>query len=75
MNQELKIKIENNLFPRARPAVEPWEKFPWHLDRSNSCDTWKIHSSQASRDAIFDSICKVDDKSFRGSVITLSRCG
>ncbi|MFZ0758336.1 MAG: hypothetical protein WAM69_00190 [Candidatus Sulfotelmatobacter sp.] len=74
MNHELKIKIENNLFPLARPAVEPWDKFPWHLDRSNLCDTWKIHSSQAlaidvfgtlmmlaqpSRDAIFDSICKM----------------
>jgi hypothetical protein len=73
VNHELKIKIENNLFPPARPAVEPWDKFPWHLDRSNLCDTWKIHSSQAlaidvfgtlmilaqpSRDAIFDSICK-----------------
>lgn len=73
MNQELKNKIENNLFPLARPAIEPWEKFPWHLDRSNLCDTWKIHSSQAlaidvfgtlmmleqsSRDAIFDSVCK-----------------
>lgn len=73
MNHELKIKIESNLFPLARPAVEPWDNFPWHLDRSNSCDTWKIHSSQAlaidvfgtlmmleqsSRDAIFDSACK-----------------
>jgi len=73
MNPELKIKIENNLFPLARPAIEPWDKFPWHLDRSNLCDTWKIHSSQAlaidvfgtlmmleqsSRDAIFDSVCK-----------------
>ncbi len=73
MNHELKLKIESNLFPLARPAVEPWDKFPWHLDRSSSCDTWKIHSSQAlaidvfgtlmmlqqsSRAAIFDSVCK-----------------
>jgi hypothetical protein len=72
MHHELKIKIENNLFPLARPAVEPWDRFPWHLDRSNLCDTWKAHSSQAlaidvfgtlmmleqsRRDAIFDSLC------------------
>ncbi len=50
MDHELKIKIENNLFPLARLAVEPWDKFPWHLDRSNSCDSWKIHSSPGASD-------------------------
>lgn len=39
--------IEANLFPAARPAVEPWQTFRWHSAAGNVCDTYKEHSSQA----------------------------
>ncbi len=73
MEDALKRKVEANLFPAARHAVVPWEKFPWHVDRNKVCDTWKPHSSQAlaidafgtlkmleqsQRDAIFDALCR-----------------
>ena len=36
-----------NLFWAARPAVEPWDEFPWHHRSDGQCDRWKPHSSQA----------------------------
>lgn len=39
--------IQANLFPAARPAVEPWQTFRWHGAAGNTCDTYKEHSSQA----------------------------
>lgn len=73
MDDAVRRKVEANLFRAARRAVEPWDKFPWHADRNNVCDTWKPHSSQAlaidvfgtlkmleqsQRDAIFDALCR-----------------
>ncbi len=56
MNAELKEKVERNLFPRCRAAVEPWDKFKWHTDASGQCDTWKPHSSQALAIDLFGTI-------------------
>ncbi|SRR6266851_3966623 len=39
--------VRRNLFPAAHASVEPWEDFPWHLDRRGFCDTGVPHSSQA----------------------------
>ncbi len=46
MDIEQRQRVEKNLFHAARPAVEPWDQFKWHLDES-LCDTWRPHSSQA----------------------------
>jgi len=48
--------VLDNLFPAARPAVEPWETFRWHYDRQNRCDTDKPHSSQALAIDVFGTL-------------------
>jgi hypothetical protein len=52
----LRQKVENNIFPHARGAVEPWDSFPWHLDNNRQCDSWKPHSSQALAIDVFGTI-------------------
>lgn len=53
-------KVEANLFPASRPAVDPWEHFRWHLDDRKQCDTWKPHSSQALAIDVFGWIKSVE---------------
>lgn len=61
--------VRQNLFPASRGAIEGWEEFPWHRDRTNRVHAHKAHSSQAiaidvfgtikmsaDRDRIFDAI-------------------
>ena len=40
-------RVEDNLLPAARAAIENWEAFPWHRDRHGNIQTWKNGSSQA----------------------------
>jgi hypothetical protein len=55
MDAELRGRIENNLFPAARPAIEEWDEFRWHLYGKN-CDSDKKHSSQALAIDVFGTI-------------------
>lgn len=55
MDPRTRERIEANLFPFARHAVEPWEAFPWHI-RSRQCDTWQTNSSQALAIDVFGSL-------------------
>ena len=48
--------IEANLFPAARPAVEPWDRFRWHGASGDSCDTYKEKSSQALSIDVFGTL-------------------
>lgn len=62
MDQETRRLVEANLFPQARPAVEPWDDFPWHLDRDSRCDTHKPHSSQALAIDVFGTLKETTQK-------------
>lgn len=55
--------IARNLFPTAHGAVDPWEKFRWHLDRSGTCDTHLPHSSQALAIDYFGTLNAIDAQS------------
>ncbi|MBX5213970.1 hypothetical protein HJB90_08940 [Rhizobium sp. NLR10a] len=68
MNFEFQA-VRENLFPASHAAIEDWEAFPWHRDRTNRIQAHKAHSSQAiaidvlgtikmstDRDRIFDAI-------------------
>jgi hypothetical protein len=68
MNSGLRHKIEQNIFPAALPAVEPWDDFQWHLDRSGQPDTHKEHSSQALAISLFGTI-KVAARGERDAVL------
>lgn len=72
MDPETRQRVEKNLFEGARKAVEPWDEFKWHLNRSGICDTGQPNSSQAlaidvfgtlktatqeERDAVFGELC------------------
>lgn len=63
--------VRENLFPASHGAIEDWETFPWHRDRTNRIQAYKVHSSQAiaidvfgtlktstDRDRIFDAIAE-----------------
>lgn len=55
MDAKLRKKVEANLFPFARPAVEPWDAFPWHPN-SKDCMTWQANSSQALAIDVFGTL-------------------
>ncbi|MDR9806885.1 PGN_0703 family putative restriction endonuclease [Rhizobium hidalgonense] len=68
MNSDFQA-VRENLFPGSHGAIEDWEAFPWHRDRTNRIQAYKTHSSQAiaidvfgtikmstDRDRIFDAI-------------------
>ncbi|MBY5834010.1 MULTISPECIES: PGN_0703 family putative restriction endonuclease [Rhizobium] len=68
MNSDFQA-VRENLFPASHGAIEDWEAFPWHRDRTNRIQAHKAHSSQAiaidvfgtvkmstDRDRIFDAI-------------------
>lgn len=48
---ELRSAVAANLFPAALPAVEPWDKFPWH-----GPDTAQTNSSQALAIDVFGAL-------------------
>lgn len=63
--------VRENLFPASHEAIEDWEVFPWHCDRTNRVQAHKAHSSQAiaidvfgtlkmstDRDRVFDAIAE-----------------
>jgi hypothetical protein len=68
MDADIRSKVAANLFPPARSAVEPWDAFPWHLDRSGRCDTWRSHSSQALAVDVFGSL-KVAPQADRDAIM------
>jgi hypothetical protein len=62
MDPETRRLVEENLFQPARAAVDPWDEFPWHLDRIGQCDTHKRHSSQALAIDVFGTLKTVAQK-------------
>lgn len=56
MEAQKRREIEANLFPASWAAVEPWDKFPWHLARDRQPDTHKPHSSQALAISVFGTL-------------------
>jgi len=46
MDANLRSKVESNLYPDAKLAVEPWDEFPWHSNAKH-CLTYRPNSSQA----------------------------
>jgi len=56
MDAETKQQVMANLFPAARPAVEPWDRFPWHLGRGGKCDSSRPHSAQAMAIDVFGTL-------------------
>lgn len=68
MDEQLRRKIEANIYPPSHQAVEPWDKFPWHLDSHKQCDAWKMHSSQALAIDVFG-LLKVTDQSTRDAIL------
>jgi hypothetical protein len=67
MDRSLQEKILNNLFPSSHAAVEPWNKFKWHL-RGSECDTWQLNSSQALAIDLFGTL-KVAGRPLRDGVL------
>jgi hypothetical protein len=68
MDPRKRERIEANLFHRAHRAVEPWDKFPWHRDRSGVCDADTLHSSQALAIDVFGTL-KVADPGDRDAIL------
>jgi hypothetical protein len=62
MDPEKRRLIEANLFPHARPAVEPWDEFPWHPNGTNRCATDRPHSSQALAIDVFGTLMTASQK-------------
>ncbi|MEO6202500.1 MAG: hypothetical protein ABIU05_13630 [Nitrospirales bacterium] len=56
MDQATRARIEHNIFPHAHQACEPWETFPWHVDRGGATDTHVAHSSQALAIDVFGTL-------------------
>lgn len=48
--------LRANIFRDAWPAIDDWEKFPWHKGSNRKTDTWKLHSSQALAIDVFGTI-------------------
>lgn len=67
MDSSLQEKIRNNLFRLSHPAVEPWNKFKWHL-RGDECDTWQQNSSQGLAIDLFGTL-KVVRQEMRDCVL------
>ena len=49
--------LRANIFRDAWPAIDDWEKFPWHIGSNRKTDTWKPHSSQALAIDVFGTVC------------------
>jgi hypothetical protein len=47
MTPEKLDAVRANIFYAAHPAIEPTDRFRWHLGRDKVCDTDRPHSSQA----------------------------
>lgn len=64
MEQQIKEKLLNNIFPASIAAIENIEEFPWHQDRNRNIDSYKVQSSQALMIDVFGylSICRNKDK-------------
>ena len=56
MDQDTRTRLEQNIFPAAHQACEPWEKFPWHAGREGAIDSYVAHSSQALAIDVFGTI-------------------
>ncbi|HNP31005.1 MAG TPA: hypothetical protein PKK23_18315 [Nitrospirales bacterium] len=56
MDDATRTRLEQNIFPAAHQACEPWEKFPWHTGRGGAIDTHVAHSSQALAIDVFGTI-------------------
>jgi hypothetical protein len=68
MTPEFRRKLEANIFRGAHSALQPWDNFPWHRDRTGQCDSWKPHSSQALAIDVFGTIAALGDEE-RNSII------
>lgn len=67
MDDILRARVENNLFPAARAAVEPWDHFPWPPN-GKAPDTWQTNSSQALAIDFFGTL-KMVPAAERGAVL------
>lgn len=54
--------VRENLFPASLGAIEDWEAFPWHRDRTNRIQAHKAHSSQAIAIDVFGTIKMSTDR-------------
>lgn len=48
--------VRENLYPASHGAIEDWEAFPWHRDRTNRIQAHKAHSSQAIAIDVFGTL-------------------
>lgn len=48
--------VRENLYPASHGAIEDWETFPWHRDRTNRIQAYKVHSSQAIAIDVFGTL-------------------
>jgi hypothetical protein len=62
MDQDTRTRLEQNIFPAAHQACEPWGKFPWHAGREGAIDTHVAHSSQALAIDVFGTIKNSEDR-------------
>lgn len=65
MDQAIRTRLERNIFPAARQACEPWEKFPWHTwahvahsSQALAIDVFGTIKTSANRDTIFDALAQ-----------------
>lgn len=57
LDPELLEKIKINLFAEAHPAIEEWDRFPWHPSRAaGGTDAWQPNSSQALAIDVFGTL-------------------
>ena len=54
--------IKRNLFSDSHTAIEDWEQFPWHTDRSGVVTAPKVESSQALAVEVFGTIAVSPDR-------------
>jgi hypothetical protein len=64
MNRAKRDSIKQNLFPAAHPAVEPWDKFRWHIGNDRQCDTDKENSSQALAIDVFGTLSQIESRHY-----------
>ncbi|MBK5571368.1 hypothetical protein [Ensifer sp. SSB1] len=54
--------VRENLFPASHGAIEDWNAFPWHRDRTNRIQAHKAHSSQAIAIDVFGTLKMSTDR-------------
>ncbi|MDH5562504.1 MAG: hypothetical protein OEY91_02630 [Nitrospirota bacterium] len=62
MDQPTRTRLEQNIFPAAHQACEPWDAFLWHTGRGGAIDTHVAHSAQALAIDVFGTIKTSPDR-------------